>query len=124
MVSRKFFYLFGILMFFILSVRLILSIMTGTFSIVEIASWSALTFMSFAIGYLQPQVHRKDERMQYIKKTTMHYSLRVIVSFIFVLTITLQTNLLTLKSIEVLAILTGFSTITIFTIWIIISKRN
>src|SRR5690625_1933333 len=111
-------------MFFILSVRLILNIMTSTFSIVQILSWFTLSFMFFAIGYLHSQVHRTDERMQHIKKITMHYSLMIIISFIFVLTIILQANVLTLKSIEVLGILTGFSTITIFTIWMIVSKRN
>ncbi|MBP1968344.1 Ca2+/Na+ antiporter [Virgibacillus natechei] len=124
MVSGRFFYSFGILLFLIFSVMLVISLMTSTLSLVETLPWGGMTYMCFAIGYLQPQVSQKDERTKYIKQKAMQYSLTAIIGFTLVLTIVLQTNLFTLTSTEVLSLLTGFSMITIFSIFIIVAKRN
>ncbi|WP_186579459.1 hypothetical protein [Aquibacillus kalidii] len=123
MASRKSFYFIGILLFFIFVVRLILFVMTDTFSISEILSWGGLAFMSFAIGYLQPQLVQKDERMQYIKQKTMNFSLFAIIGYILLLMIGLQTNLFIVTAEEVLGILIGLTAITIWMIWIIVAKR-
>ena len=124
MLERKIFYFFGIILFLFFSLRLYLMLATDTFSLVETLSWGGLTYMAFAIGYLQPQVVQKDERARYIKQKTMQYSLVTILFFFLLLTFLTQINLLVLTGEEVLSVLTAFSMFTIFTIWIFVAKRN
>lgn len=124
MASRKSFYFIGVLLFFVFAVRFVLTIMTDTFSFAEMLSWGGMTFMSFAIGYLQPQLVQKDERMEHIKQKAMQYSLIATIGYIIVITVVIQTNLLTLTAGEVLGILIGLIAITTWLVWIIVAKRN
>lgn len=124
MLSRNLFYLFALLMLFILFIRIMSIDVIGYSLVIEIVSWGTLVFMFLAIGHLQPQVNENDERTKYIKKKTMYYSLKIILVFVFALTIILQTNLLMLDSIAVLGLLIAFSAVTIFTVWIFIFKQN
>lgn len=124
MAERRLFYLFGVVMFLIFSVRLFLMVAMDTFSLVETLSWGGMTYMCFAIGYLQPQIAQNDERAKYIKQKTMQYSLITILVFFLLISFITQTGILSLTSQEVLSILIAFSVFTIFTIWNIVAKRN
>ncbi|NPC92283.1 hypothetical protein HOO54_08620 [Bacillus sp. WMMC1349] len=124
MVSRKVFYFVGVLLFFNVTVRVMITIITDTFSIVEVLPWGAMTFMSFAMGYLQPQLLHKDERMEHIKQKTMQYSLVTTMVYIFFMMIGTQSNLLMLTAEEVLSILMALIVIAVWFIWIVVAKQN
>lgn len=71
--SQRNFYIIGCLFVFIFGVRLVLSTMTNSVSLIELLMWGALAFLGFAGGYLYPQFKNEDERVKLIKQRNVFF---------------------------------------------------
>ncbi|PKR77162.1 hypothetical protein CEY16_10485 [Halalkalibacillus sediminis] len=85
----------------------------GEFSIIEMTSYMGLAVTSVSVGYLQPQVIQKDERMKHIRQKAMQYSLMAMLVYMFLLMFLLQLQLVGLTSFETIALIAN-STIIMF----------
>ncbi|WP_456276306.1 hypothetical protein [Bacillus sp. AK128] len=123
MVSQKSFFIAGLLISFIFIVRFVLFFMTTSVSIIELINWGSLAYMTFAISHLYPQFKHKDERIDAIRQKGMYYSIFIVLVMLIVLMLMIQLNLLALSSLEIVRVLISVIIVSIWTNWIILSKR-
>ncbi len=123
MASQKRFLIIGILISFIFAVRLVLSLMTDTVSVVELLNWGSLAYMTFAIGHLYPQFKQKDERVDAIRQKGMYQSIFLVLVVLIALMVLVQFNILVITTLEVIRVMISVIIITIWTNWIILSKK-
>lgn len=121
--SRRSFVIVGFIFIFIVSVRIILGIITDSLSLIEILMWGSLAYLSFAAGYLYPQFKNKDERTQLIRQKGMYYSLFAVLIYFIAIMLGNRFEIFDLEQIEIIQILIPLTIITIFSSWIILSKR-
>lgn len=121
--SRRNFYIIGCLFVFIFGVRLVLGAMTNSVSLIELLMWGALAFLGFAGGYLYPQFKNEDERVKLIKQKGMYFSGIALLTYFVILIVLTQYNIISLTTIEILRILMPLAIITIFSSWIVLSKK-
>ncbi|WP_242221332.1 hypothetical protein [Bacillus cereus group sp. BfR-BA-01380] len=123
MTSRRNFYIIGCLFIFILSVRLVLSIMTDSVSFIELLMWGALAFLGFTGGYLYPQFKNEDERVKLIKQKGMYFSGVAVLSYFMISLVLIQYNIVSLTTVEIIRLLMSLTIITIFSSWIVLSHK-
>lgn len=123
MASQKRFFIIGILFSFIFAVRLVLSLMTDTLSVVELLNWGTLAYMAFAIGHLYPQFKQKDERVDAIRQKGMYQSIFVVIVVLIALMVLVQFNMLMITTLEIIRVMISVTFIIIWTNWIILSKK-
>ncbi|MGC8262211.1 hypothetical protein ACP2W8_22090 [Bacillus subtilis] len=123
MTSRRNLLLIGILFFMIFAVRTFIGITTNSLSFIELLMWGALTYLCFAASYIYPQFKAKDERSRLIKQKGMQYSLFAVLIFLILIIFGVQFNIIALTTIEIARILVSLTIITIFSSWIILSKK-
>ncbi|MGG3754291.1 hypothetical protein ABEW49_18970 [Bacillus anthracis] len=121
--SQRNFYIVGCLFVFIFCVRLVLGIMTNSVSPIELLMWGALAFLGFAGGYLYPQFKNEDERVKLIKQKGMYISGILLLIYFVISILLIQYNVISLTTIEMLRILMPLTIITIFSSWIVLSKK-
>lgn len=121
--SQRNFYIIGCLFVFIFGVRLVLSTMTNSVSLIELLMWGALAFLGFAGGYLYPQFKNEDERVKLIKQKGMYFSGIALLIYFVISIVLIQYNIISLTTIEILRILMPLAIITIFGSWIVLSKK-
>lgn len=85
--------------------------------------WGALAFLSFAQGYLYPQFEQKDERAQLIRQKGMQYSMIALSVYFLVLIFGMQLGFFMLAAFDILCILVSLQIITLFSSWMILSKK-
>lgn len=85
--------------------------------------WGALAFLSFAQGYLYPQFKQKDERAQLIRQKGMQYSMIALSVYFLVLIFGIELGFFTLAAFDILCILVSLQIITLFSLWMILSKK-
>jgi hypothetical protein len=123
MALRKSYYIIGGLFVFIFLVKMIFGIAAGSLSLIELLMLGALAFLSFAAGYLYPQFKQKDERSQHIRQKGMQYSMIALSVYFLVLILGMQLGFITLAAVDVVRILVSLQIITLFSSWIILSKK-
>lgn len=121
--SRRNFYIIGFLFFFIFSIRTFLGITTDSLSLIELLMWGSLTYICFAAGYLYPQFKKKDERTQFIRQKGMYYSLFAVLIYFIALMLGSRFDILNTGITEIIQLLISLTIITIFSSWIILSKK-
>jgi len=123
MIERKFYYICGSIMFLIFVISIIIMLGKKTFSY-SFLTLAGLSYMFFAIGYLQPHVANNDERAKFIKQKTMKHSLFIIMLLLFIITFLTQTNIIHLQLSDFLSVFVFLSIGIIFTLWMIVAIRN
>lgn len=121
--SRRNFNIIGTLFVLIFAVRTVMGISTNSLSLVELFIWGSLTYLCFAAGYLYPQFKEKDERTQLIKQKGMQYSMSLVLVFFIAGLLGNQFDIFNFHLIELLQIIVALTIITIFSSWIILSKK-
>ncbi|WP_079710410.1 hypothetical protein [Paraliobacillus ryukyuensis] len=121
--SRRNFFIIGIVFVLIFVSRTFIGIYTDSLSIIEIFMWGTLSYLCFTGGYLFPQFKHKDERTQLIKQKGMYYSLLAVLFYFIILLLLNNFNILNLRIIEAVQIILGLTIITIFSSWVILSKK-
>jgi len=121
--SQRNFYIIGILFLLIFAVILFLRITTNFLSLIELLSWGTLTYMCFAGGYLYPHFRQKDERARFIREKGLKISMIFVLGFFVIATLINQFNLADLKMEELFQLVVSMTMITIFTSWIVLSKK-
>jgi hypothetical protein len=126
MASPKKFLILSMLFLFIFVVRLVLSLMTNTVSsvlVVELLNWGTIAYMAFAIYYLYPQFKHKDERVNAIRQKGTYQSIFIVLVILMILMLLVRFNMLALTTIEILRVMISVIIITIWSSWIILSKK-
>ncbi|MED1738000.1 hypothetical protein P4U97_00405 [Bacillus swezeyi] len=123
MTYRKSCYIIGGLFVFIFVVQMVVGITTASLSLIELLMLGAMAFLSFAAGYLYPQFKQKDERSQLIRQKGMEYSMIALSVYFLVLILGMQLGFITLAAVDVVRVLVSLQIITIFSSWIILSKK-
>ncbi|MFO6496724.1 hypothetical protein ACINLD_10890 [Bacillus sp. z60-11] len=123
MALRKAYYIIGGLFVFIFLVKMIFGIAGDSLSLIELFMWGGLAFLSFAAGYLYPQFKQKDERSQHIRQKGMQYSMIALSVYLLVLIFGMQLSYITLAGVDVVRILVSLQVITVFSSWIVLSKK-
>ncbi|MGN9867146.1 hypothetical protein [Bacillus swezeyi] len=123
MAYRKSCYIIGGLFVFIFVVQMVVGIAAGSLSLIELLMLGALAFLSFAAGYLYPEFKQKDERSQLIRQKGMEYSMIALSVYFLVLILGMQLGFITLAAVDVVRILVSLQIMTIFSSWIILSKK-
>ncbi|QHZ45054.1 MULTISPECIES: hypothetical protein [Bacillus] len=123
MALRKAYYIIGGLFVFIFLVKMIFGIAGDSLSLIELFMWGGLAFLSFAAGYLYPQFKQKDERSQHIRQKGMQYSMIALSVYLLVLIFGMQLGYITLAGVDVVRILVSLQVITVFSSWIVLSKK-
>ncbi|MFN2744845.1 hypothetical protein ACINLE_04475 [Bacillus sp. z60-18] len=123
MALRKAYYIIGGLFVFIFLVKMIFGIASDSLSLIELFMWGGLAFLSFAAGYLYPQFKQKDERSQHIRQKGMQYSMIALSVYLLVLIFGMQLGYITLAGVDVVRILVSLQVITVFSSWIVLSKK-
>ncbi|MFC1283995.1 hypothetical protein [Bacillus paralicheniformis] len=123
MALRKTYYIIGGLFVFIFLAKMIFGLAAGSISLMELLMFGTLAFLSFAGGYLYPQFKQKDERSQHIRQKGMQYSMIALSVYLLVLIIGMQMGFITLTGIDVIRILVSLQIITVFSSWIILSRK-
>ncbi|MEC1259021.1 hypothetical protein P9D34_00925 [Bacillus swezeyi] len=123
MTYRKSCYIIGGLFVFIFVVQMVVGITTASLSLIELLMLGAMAFLSFAAGYLYPQFKQKDERSQLIRQKGMEFSMIALSVYFLVLILGMQLGFITLAAVDVVRVLVSLQIITIFSSWIILSKK-
>ncbi|MGX1724877.1 hypothetical protein, partial [Bacillus haynesii] len=113
----------GGLFVFVFLAKMIFGLAAGSISVIELLMFGTLAFLSFAGGYLYPQFKQKDERSQHIRQKGMQYSMIALSVYLLVLIIGMQMGFITLAGIDVIRILVSLQIITVFSSWIILSRK-
>jgi len=121
--SQRSYLIIGILFSFIFVVRLVLSIMTNSVSIVELLNWGSIAYMVFAISYLYPQFKHKDERIEAIRQKGTYQSIFIVLVVLIALMLLVQFNMLTLTTLEIVRVMISVIILSIWTSWVILSKK-
>ncbi|WP_338150457.1 hypothetical protein, partial [Bacillus licheniformis] len=123
MTSRRNFLLLGVLFLMIFGVRTFIGIATNSLSLIELLAYGTAAFICFAGGYIFPQFKAKDERANFIKQKGMKYSFIALLIYLILILYGTYFNIVTLSMFETLSIVISLTIITLYTSWIILSKK-
>jgi hypothetical protein len=121
--GRRLFLLFG---FIFLSNSLLLlfsSISTGAFFAGYELVFLGTAVMSFCLAYLYPQFKDNDERAKRIRERGMFISYFFILGYMIILMPLLQFELIVLSGYQTVSLLSTMTIITVFTSFVVLSKR-
>ncbi|MCM2978642.1 hypothetical protein M3592_24620 [Priestia aryabhattai] len=122
MALKKGYFLIGIMFTFIFGFKLV-SAITNSASYIEALIWGAFTYMCFALSYLFPHFQKKDERMNLIRQKGLYYSFFALMIYLFIAIALIKIGIIALTSLEIASVLISLMVITMWTSWIILSKR-
>lgn len=123
MESRKSFFVLGI-MFTVMGGFLgVIGIMDHSAPISVTYILLAMAFMSFCLSYLYPQFKDNDERVKLIKQKGMFASFIALILYFILFQTGLQLGWLNVSALEVLQILSALMICTVFSSFVIYSKK-
>lgn len=122
MALKKGYFIIGIIFTFIFAFKLV-SAITNSSSYIEALIWGAFTYMCFALSYLFPQFQKKDERMNLIRQKGLYYSFFALMIYFIIIIVLIQVGIIALTSLEIASVLISLMVITMWTSWIILSRR-
>ncbi|MCY9374537.1 hypothetical protein MOF34_05145 [Bacillus sp. T17B1] len=123
MVLRKVYFIIGVLFAMVFLTKTFFQILTHSVSLTELLMWGALSYLSFAAGYIYPQFKEKDERANFIKQKGMQYTLYSVLIYCAMIMFSIQFSVVTLPAVEIIRILISLTIITTFSSWVILSKK-
>ncbi|RCW63046.1 hypothetical protein [Saliterribacillus persicus] len=121
--SQRNFINIGFLFVFIFIARLFVGVLNDSLSVIEVISWGTLAYLSFASGYLYPQFKIKDERAQLIRQKGMFYSGFFIIIYLILIMLGNRYEYVSLNTVDALQLLISLTIITIFSSWIVFSRK-
>ncbi|MFP7300579.1 hypothetical protein [Neobacillus niacini] len=121
--GRRFFLISG---FIILINSLLIgfaSISTGKFFVGHELVFLGTTILSFCLSYLYPQFKENDERSKRIRERGMFFSYFFILGYMAILMSLFQFEIIDLNGYQTVSLLITLTIITVFTSFIVLSKR-
>lgn len=123
MASQRKFTVIGFMFTIIFMVRLAQYLQSETASVVELINLGSLAFMAYAIGHLYPQFKQRDERVDAIKQKGMYLTVFIVLVGLIALMGLIQFNIIKLTALEMIRVIISLVIITIWSCWLIFSKR-
>ncbi|MCY7916130.1 hypothetical protein [Bacillus vallismortis] len=120
---QKVYFIIGVLFTMILLTKTFFQIATHSVSFTELLMWGALSYLSFAAGYIYPHFIEKDERANLIKQKGMQYTLYFVLIYCVMIMFSMQFSTVALSAVEIMRILVSLTIITTFSSWVILSKK-
>ncbi|MCY8315943.1 hypothetical protein MOC71_04105 [Bacillus vallismortis] len=120
---QKVYFIIGVLFTMILLTKTFFQIATHSVSFTELLMWGALSYLSFAAGYIYPHFKEKDERANLIKQKGMQYTLYFVLIYCVMIMFSMQFSTVALSAVEIMRILVSLTIITTFSSWVILSKK-
>lgn len=99
------------------------SISSGTFFVGHELVYVSMTVMSFCLAYLYPQFKENDERTKRIRERGMFFSYFFILGYMVILMSLFQYNVLDLNGYQTVSLLAMLTIVTVFSSFVILSKR-
>lgn len=99
------------------------SISTGRFPVGNEVMSFAMSVMAFCNAYLYPQFKAKDERSKMIRERGMFYSYFILIGYLAIFMTLFQFTSLDLGGDQIVYILTALLIVTVFTSFVVVSKR-
>ena len=99
------------------------SIYTGRFPTGFDLMSFAMSVMAFCNGYLYPQFKAKDERSRIIREKGMFYSYFILIGFLAVFMILFQFTSFELDGYQTVCVIAALLIATVFTSFVVVSKR-
>ncbi|MGM0890716.1 MAG: hypothetical protein ACQEW5_28290 [Bacillota bacterium] len=124
MSSRRNFIIVGIILSLVFAIKLFSSIMTESFSFMEILLWGTLAYIPFALAYLYPQFKQNDERTKFIRQKGMFVSFILTIVYFIVITFINKFDIIILTTQDLIQLLISLVFITIFSSFLILAKKH
>lgn len=121
--NRATYYVFGILFSCMSTLFIVDFIMTHEL-LVDTYTTAAFAVMCFSMGYLHPQLKKKDERIRFIRQKALLYSFMGLAIYFIALTLLLTFNIVSLTALQVITILATLMMATVFLLMAILSKLH
>ncbi len=121
--GRRVFFVSGLL-FSLYSLLLIYaSVSTGAFFMGHEVVFVGTSIMSFCLSYLYPQFKENDERSKRIRERGLFFSYFFILGYMIILMPLLQFHIINLNGYQAVSLLATLTISTVFTSFVILSKR-
>ncbi|MCY7823331.1 hypothetical protein MOB34_05855 [Bacillus spizizenii] len=121
--SRRNFYLLGILFLVLLGIIAFVRTVTNSLSFLEILMYATAAYICFARGYIYPQFKQKDERANFIKQKGMKWSFIALLIYLVLILYGTYFDVISLTIFEMASTLIALTLITLFSSWVILSKK-
>ncbi|MFT0800403.1 hypothetical protein VSK91_02910 [Bacillus swezeyi] len=121
--SRRTFYFIGVLFLTIFAIRTFIRIATNTLSFIECLMYATAAFICFAGGYIFPHFKENDERTSFIKQKGMKCSFIALFIYMVIILYGSYFHMITLKIFDLITLLIALTVITLYSSWIILSKK-
>ncbi|WP_026675614.1 hypothetical protein [Alkalihalobacterium bogoriense] len=122
-VGRRFFLICGFLFLFYSLLMGFASISTGSFFAGYELVFLSSTVMAFCLAYLYPQFKENDERSKKIRERGMFISYFFILGYMIILMALFQFEIINLNGYQTVSVLTALTICTVFSSFVILSKR-
>ena len=122
-VGRRFFLICGFLFLFYSLLIGFASISTGAFFVGHELVFLSTTVMAFCLSYLYPQFKENDERSKKIRERGMFFSYFFILGYMVILMSLFQFGIIYLNGYQTVSVLATLTIITVFTSFVVLSKR-
>lgn len=117
------FYVVGFLFFMILCVRFYMALTTDSVSYTELLLWVSIVYLCFVAAYLHPFFTDEDERIKFIKEKGLKITLFVVLTAFALISLINVSNVIQINFEDIFKILLALSIISIYTSWLILSKK-
>ncbi|GGP16901.1 hypothetical protein [Oceanobacillus neutriphilus] len=121
--GRIFFLIAGFIFLFYTLLIGFASITTGNFFAGYELVYFSVTIMSFCLAYLYPQFKDNDERTKRIRERGIFFSFFIIVGYMVILMPLFQFEVIHLNGYQTVSILASLAIATVFSSFVILSKR-
>ncbi|QGQ48295.1 hypothetical protein [Metabacillus sediminilitoris] len=121
--GRRFFLISGFIFLFYSLLIGFSSISTGAFFVGHELVFLGTTVMSFCLAYLYPQFKENDERSKRIRERGMFFSYFFILCYMVILMPLFQFEIINLNGYQTVSLLATLTIITVFSSFVVLSKR-
>ncbi|KHF40500.1 hypothetical protein [Halalkalibacter okhensis] len=121
--GRRFFLVAGFMFLFYSLLMVFASISTGAFFAGYELVYVSSAVMAFCLAYLYPQFKENDERSKKIRERGMFFSYIFIMGYMLILMALFQFQIIDLNGYQTVSLLTSLTIITVFSSFVILSKR-
>ncbi|WP_080873854.1 hypothetical protein [Oceanobacillus timonensis] len=121
--GRIFFLVGGFIFLFYTLLIGFASISTGSFFAGHELIYFSVTVMSFCLAYLYPQFKENDERTKKIRERGITFSYFIIIGYMVILMPLFQLEWVHLSGYQTVCILAALAIVTVFSSFVVLSKR-
>ncbi|WP_100372104.1 hypothetical protein [Bacillus sp. FJAT-45037] len=122
-VGRRFFFINGIVFSMYSLLITYASIASGNFFVGHELIFVGTAVMAFCLAYLYPQFKENDERSKRIRERGMFFSYFFILGYMLIFMLLFQLDFINLTGYQTVCLLATLTIITVFTSFVILSKR-